>query len=74
MIYGIDVAKGEILWKKHFESTWTPPTGGRGGGPLCPGGQTATPTIGPAGTPGKYTIYAISWDGRLHQLNAADGE
>ena len=24
-------------------------------------------------TPGKYTIYAIAWDGRLHQINAADG-
>ena len=24
-------------------------------------------------SPGKYTIYAIAWDGRLHQINAADG-
>ena len=24
-------------------------------------------------SPGKYTIYAVAWDGRLHQLNAADG-
>ena len=31
-IYAIDVEKGEVVWKKHFESTWTPPaTGGRGG-------------------------------------------
>jgi hypothetical protein len=22
---------------------------------------------------GKYTIYAVGWDGRLHQINAADG-
>lgn len=73
-IYAIDVEKGEILWKKHFENTWTPPTGGRGGGILCPGGLTATPVVGPTNTPGKYTIYAASWDGRLHQLNAADGE
>src|SRR6185369_12467583 len=37
-IYAIDVEKGEVLWKKHFESTWTPPaSGGRGGGILCPG-------------------------------------
>ena len=73
-IYAIDVEKGEVVWKKHFESTWTPPaTGGRGGGILCPGGQTATPVIAPAGG-GKYTIYAASWDGRLHQLNASDGE
>src|SRR5712692_3172188 len=74
-IYAIDVEKGEILWKKHFASTWTPPAGGgRGGGILCPGGQTATPVVGPTSTPGKYTIYAASWDGTLRQLNAADGE
>src|SRR5258706_10527958 len=30
-IFAIDVGNGEILWKKHFESTWKPPaTGGRG--------------------------------------------
>jgi outer membrane protein assembly factor BamB len=73
-IYAIDAATGELLWKKHFVSTWTPPaTGGRGAGILCPGGITATPVIAPAGG-GKYTIYAASWDGMLHQLNAADGE
>src|SRR5260370_10651244 len=68
---------GQLIWKKHFESGWTPPaSGGRGGGGgiLCPGGITATPGIAPTGTPGKYTIYAASWDGTLHQLNAADGE
>lgn len=74
-IFAIDVATGELLWKKHFQSTWTPPaSGGRGGGILCPGGITATPVVAPAGTPGKYTIYAASWDGMLHQLNASDGE
>src|SRR5262249_27878055 len=74
-IFAIDVDKGELLWKKHFVNTWTPPaTGGRGGGILCPGGITATPVIAPTGTPGKYTIYAASWDGMLHQLNVADGE
>ena len=30
--------------------------------------------IGPTNTPGKYTLYAASWDGMLHQLNVADGE
>ena len=73
-IYAIDADKGEMIWKKHFESTWTPPSGGgRGGGVLCPGGITATPVIGPTETPGKYTIYAVSWDGSLHRLNVADG-
>jgi outer membrane protein assembly factor BamB len=73
-IYAIDVEQGELIWKKHFENTYTPPSGGRGGGVLCPGGLTATPVIGPTNTPGKYTIYAASWDGRLHQLNVADGQ
>ena len=41
---------------------------------LCPGGMTANVTIGPGDAPGKYIIYAASWDGRLHKLNAADGE
>src|SRR6476661_295887 len=37
-LFGIDAEKGELIWKKHFASTWTPPaTGGRGGGILCPG-------------------------------------
>ena len=74
-LFAIDVETGETLWKKHFTSTWTPPAnGGRGGGILCPGGITATPVIGPTSTPGKYTIYAVSWDGMLHQLNVSDGE
>jgi len=47
-VYAIDVEKGAIIWKKHFANSWTPPANGRGGaGILCPGGQTATPVIGP---------------------------
>ena len=42
--------------------------------PLCPGGLTATPVIAPTDTPGKFRIYAISWDGRLRQLDVATGE
>jgi outer membrane protein assembly factor BamB len=71
-IFAIDAKKGELIWKKHFEASFPPPT--RGGGVLCPGGITATPVIGPADTPGKYTLYSASWDGMLHQLNVADGE
>jgi outer membrane protein assembly factor BamB len=74
-IYAIDVETGKLIWKKHFVSAWTPPpTGGRGGGILCPGGITATPVVAPASTPGKYTVHVASWDGMLHQLNVADGE
>jgi outer membrane protein assembly factor BamB len=73
-IYGIDVEKGTQIWKRHFDSTYQEPAGSRGGGPLCPGGLTATPVIAPTDTPGKYKIYAISWDGRLRQLDVATGE
>jgi outer membrane protein assembly factor BamB len=71
-IYGIDVEKGTQIWKRHFDSTFV--DNGRGGGPLCPGGQTATPIAVPTETPGKYTLYAISWDGRLRTLDPATGE
>jgi outer membrane protein assembly factor BamB len=74
-LFALDAETGEMLWRKHFTSTWTPPAGGRSnGGVLCPGGITATPVIAPTSTPGKYTIYVSSWDGMLHQLNASDGE
>jgi outer membrane protein assembly factor BamB len=73
-LYAIDVEKGEVIWNKHFESTFTPPANRGRGDILCPGGITATPVVAPSGTAGKYTIYAASWDGMLHQLNAADGE
>ena len=73
-IYGIDVETGTEIWKRHFDSTYQEPAGGRGGGPLCPGGLTATPVVAPADAPGKFKIYAISWDGRLRQLDVASGE
>ena len=71
-IYAIDVATGTLLWKRRFESTFSPPPGIRYGA-LCPGGITATPVITPTATPGKYVAYAVSWDGRLHQLDVATG-
>ncbi len=73
-IYAIDAENGELLWQKHFESDWKPTAAQqRGGGILCPGGITATPVIGPAEKPGKYTLYAAAWDGTLRRLNVADG-
>src|SRR4029077_14693473 len=32
------------------------------------------PVVAPLDAPGKYKVYAISWDGRLRQLDAATGE
>jgi outer membrane protein assembly factor BamB len=74
-IYAIDVEAGTVLWQRHFE--YPPIKEGRGleaGDPLCPGGQTATPIIGPPDEAGKRTVYAMAGDGFLHSLNVADGE
>jgi outer membrane protein assembly factor BamB len=73
-LYAIDVATGELLWKRHFDSTFQTPSGGRGSSVLCPGGMTANVTIGPGKAAGDYIIYAASWDGRFRRVNAADGK
>ncbi len=73
-IYGIDLDSGKQLWKRHFDSTFQEGSDGRGYGPLCPGGLTATPVVAPTKTAGKFKVYAISWDGRLRQLDVATGE
>lgn len=72
-VYALDAKTGEIVWHRHFDSTYQDPPG-RATSVLCPGGMTANVTIGPGEGPGKYKIYAAAWDGRLHILNAADGE
>jgi len=70
-LFGIDVATGTQLWHVHFDGgpDPTPPSENT----LCPSGQTAVPTMAQV-APGKYTVYAVSWDGRLRQVNAADGK
>ena len=71
-VYGIDVAKGTLLWKRKFDSTFQEPAPtGRGGGVLCPGGLTATPVLDQI-APGKYVAYAVSWDGRLCEARCGD--
>ncbi|HLW76153.1 MAG TPA: hypothetical protein VKS01_04190, partial [Bryobacteraceae bacterium] len=72
-IFAIDAESGQVIWTKHFSSSYTDRPNRRMD-ILCPGGITATPAIGPAGAPGKYTAYVASWDGTLHQINVADGE
>ena len=62
---------GRQIWHRRFDSTLAKPGGTND--TLCPGGQTAVPTMAQA-SPGKYTVYAVSWDGRLRQLNLADGQ
>jgi outer membrane protein assembly factor BamB len=72
-VFAIDVNAGTLLWQKHFPYTSNKPFLGRHY-MLCPGGLTATPVVGPLNANGSRTLYAVSWDGMLHQLNVADGE
>jgi outer membrane protein assembly factor BamB len=71
-IYALDAASGAVLWKKRFDY---PPPKQSGGAtdPLCPGGQTATPVIGPAQPSGARTVYALAGNGALHALDLATG-
>jgi outer membrane protein assembly factor BamB len=70
-LFGIDVAGGRQIWHRHFDSTLANPGGTND--TLCPGGQTAVPVMAQTSA-GKYTVYAVSWDGRLRQINLADGQ
>jgi outer membrane protein assembly factor BamB len=71
-VYALDAKTGELIWKRHFESEYKEDRPRNS--VLCPGGMTANVTIGPGDGAGNYVIYAASWDGSLHRLNAADGE
>src|SRR4051812_1402817 len=70
-MFGLDTATGQQLWHVHFDGGPNPPPPSEN--TLCPSGQTAVPTMAKRGD-GEYTVYAVSWDGRLRQLNAADGK
>ncbi len=71
-LFALDAKDGTLLWKRQFESSYV--ESGRPPSVLCPGGMTANVTIGPGKNPGDYIIYAASWDGKLHKVNAATGE
>src|SRR5258705_7521522 len=70
-MFGIDVATGQQIWHTHFDGgpSPAPPANDT----LCPAGQTAVPTMAQV-APGQYTVFAVSWAGRLRQLNAAHGQ
>lgn len=70
-VFGIDVATGKQLWHRRWDGG--PDPAPVANNTLCPSGQTAVPTMARV-APGKYTVYAVSWDGRLRQINAADGQ
>ena len=70
-LFGIDVATGKQIWHRHWDGGPDPVP--EANNTLCPSGQTAVPTMAQT-SPGTYTVYAVSWDGRLRQVNAATGE
>jgi outer membrane protein assembly factor BamB len=67
-VYAIDAASGGVLWSKHFDK------GDTNGDSNCEGLHMTSPVIGPTTTSGNYTVYLVSFDGKLHQLNLADGK
>ena len=71
-LFGLDATTGETFWSRHFDSV-SDPANGVPPGTLCPGGQTAIPVLAPGRAAGDYVAYAVSWDGRLRQINVADG-
>lgn len=72
-VYALDAKTGSLVWKRHFDSTYQEGPNDRNS-ILCPGGMTANVTIGPGKEEGQYIVYAAAWDGRLHLVNASDGE
>ena len=73
-IYAIDVDDGEDPLAETFRISASGEDEARPADPLCPGGQTATPVIGPPNASGARTVYAMAGDGEVHSLNVADGE
>ena len=71
-LFGIDVATGQQIWHRHFDSTLDESRAARATR-SAPADRPAVPTMAQI-SPGKYTIYAVSWDGRLRQVNLADGQ
>jgi len=70
-LWGLDVATGEVLWSKKLDEVGLTGLGPQSG-TLCPGGQTAVPTMQKL-SDGKYKIWALGGDGRIWQIDAATG-
>src|SRR5207244_1161857 len=77
-LYAMDVANGEIVWKKHWDYPPAPGRQGGGGGGgagggrgnteprrlgfLQPGGSSDTPVVGPADAQGRRPVYFVTGD------------
>jgi outer membrane protein assembly factor BamB len=68
-LFALNADNGKLLWKKSFEAEVKPRQGPFW---LCPNALNDTPIIRKDGL--KATVLVIASDGRLHTLNAIDGE
>jgi outer membrane protein assembly factor BamB len=70
-LFAVNLENGQVIWRRRFENRLA--NQAPVDNVLCPGGQTAVPALVQTSA-GKYTVYAVSWDGKLHQINLGDGE
>ena len=68
-LFAVDAATGKLLWQTKFEAEGKPRSPGSF---LCPNALNATPVV--EGRFGGKTVYAVSSDGKLHAVNAVNGE
>ncbi len=69
-IHAVDADSGKLVWRKSFTPEGTPT---RAPNTLCPFAVNATPVID-SGRGRFKTIYMIASDGKLHALDAYNGE
>jgi outer membrane protein assembly factor BamB len=67
-LFALDANSGKLIWKKSFEAEGKP----HGSFWLCPNALNDTPLIRKDGL--AATVFVISSDGKLHMLNAINGE
>ena len=67
-IYAVDGDTGKLAWERDFPADASPVVPAN---TLCPYALNATPVVQPGR---RQTVYAISSDGKLHALNAVNGE
>jgi outer membrane protein assembly factor BamB len=68
-LFALNADTGKLIWKKSFEAEGKPHQEPFW---LCPNALNDTPLIRKDGL--KATVFVISSDGKLHSLNAIDGE
>ncbi len=73
-LFAIDVETGELIWKKHFESTWTPPRSAAPATRSAPVALPPRPSLSRPTRPASTRFWRSPGTARLHQINVADGE